>query len=413
MPQTEQSSIAREFATGWALLLAATIGFAVTGCHFHVTGAMMKPLGAAYGWSRGNIALAISISTIVTAMVHVPVGILLDKVGPRRVAIPGVILFGAGVALFGLAGSSLWIWSVAYSAFGAMLVPAAAFVWAAAVVVHFHAARALALSICLVGSAVLTSIMPSVILVLVARYGVSGAYFVMAVAAVLLMLPGALWALPKRKAIDPATAAAHGPANERDRAERREILQGDVFRRLLVVVALISMCIGTYSVHYLPMLTDAGLSPDGAARAALATGPAMIVSALAAGMLLDRIDPRFSAAVLFLIPAVTAATLFGYHGDALRGTMIAALVGATLGGPVTVVSFLASYYFAARHFGFVSGIFFGMLGIFIGLGSWLAGLMFDTAGSYVSTYTGLVVAGLLAALVMFTVKRPEAVLQPA
>ncbi|MCK9542791.1 MAG: MFS transporter [Novosphingobium sp.] len=395
-------SAASEFRTGWKVVLAAAVGAAVTGAHFHVTGTMMKPLSAAYGWSRGDIGLAVTVATIAMALFHVPVGILVDRWGPKRVLVPGVVLFGLGAALFGFAGPELWTWFAAYTVFSILLVPTAAFVWFAAVVRHFKTALGFALSLCLAGSAILTAITPAIILALVSHYGVRGTYFVLAAGSVALMLPFALWAVPGR-AGNEAGEAEHGQVL--DRRQRNRILGDFLFWKLALVVLCISVAIGTYSVHYQSMLTDSGLTPGGAAAVALYLAPSMIVSALGSGAMLDRFDPRIPAALIFLLPGITAALLFGYSGDPVRGAAIGLLLGATFGAPVSVISFLAGYYFEPHHFGFVSSAYFGVLGVAIGLGSWLAGLLFDISHDYSSTYVLMIVTGVAAAGLILSIRR--------
>jgi predicted MFS family arabinose efflux permease len=124
-------------------------------------------------------------------------------------------------------------------------------------------------------------------------------------------------------------------------------------------------------------------------------------------VLLDRVDFRFAASMTFLLPAITCVLLLGRWGGVAAGPVIGLLIGAALGAPVNMVSYSASHYFEQRHFGFVSGIFFAVLGIAIGVGSWMAGLLFDLAGSYVLTQFAVIGAALIAAGLVFSI-RPRA-----
>lgn len=397
-----EASSRQEFRTGWPLVLAATIGTAVTGAHFQVTGAMMNPLGAAYGWNRSEISLALTIATIIMAVINVPVGIALDRYGPRSILIPGVFAFGIAVVLIGLAGPALWTWYAAYSFFSIMLVPTTVFVWFAAVVSHFQSARGLAFALCLAGSGILTALTPSIVLFLNSEYGVRGTYFALGLGSVVLMLPGALWAVPRGRIGD---SSRHEGSAADERQQRTEILRTPLFWQLAVVVLFISVGIGIFSVHFQPMLTDSGLSPAAAARAALYIAPSFIAFALGSGVLLDHFEPRFPTAVIFLLPGLASLLLMNFSGNETQVVIIASLVGATLGASVNCVSFLASYYFHPRHFGFVSGVYFGALGIAIGFGSWFAGLLFDAAKSYYSTFIILIVSSVLAAMMILTARR--------
>ena len=61
-----------------------------------------------FGWSRGATALAFSISSIVQGVISPVVGMLVDRLGPRRVMLGGAFLLGAGVHALEPRSASLW-----------------------------------------------------------------------------------------------------------------------------------------------------------------------------------------------------------------------------------------------------------------------------------------------------------------
>ncbi|MBV9840978.1 MAG: MFS transporter [Sphingomonadaceae bacterium] len=401
-PAAALPSSRSEFATGWPILLGGALGTGVTGVHFQVVGAMLNPLHTAYGWSRGDAAFALTIATVVMSFVHVPVGILVDRFGPKPVLVPGSLGFGLGVGLLGLAGPTLWSWYAAYAVFSILVVPASAFVWMNAIARHFVVQRGLALALALVGSGVLTAIIPGIVLKLVGSYGVRGAYFVMAAGALALTFPFALLCIPRE--MGGAGDPVHAPAPKIDRRERWALLLGPRFWRIALAVALVSIWIGTFSVHFQPMLTDAGLTPAAAAKEALFLGVSFLVGALGTGILFDRFNPRLVAAGSYVVPAIASALLLGFHGGFAFGAVIALLVGVGLGAPVNVLSYASSYYFELRHYGFVLAALYAILAISIGIGSALAGSLFDATGSYQSANMLLIVASLIAGLLLLSLR---------
>src|SRR6185295_3932240 len=52
-----------------------------------------------FGWSRGATAAAFSISSVVQGVLSPVVGMLVDRVGPRRVMLAGVWVLGGGCVL--------------------------------------------------------------------------------------------------------------------------------------------------------------------------------------------------------------------------------------------------------------------------------------------------------------------------
>jgi len=395
-----------EFRDGWPILLAGALGVAVTGVHFIVVSVMMKPLHAAYGWSRGDIAFALTLATVIMSIVHVPVGILLDKVGPRPILVPGSIIFSAGVALLGFAGPALWTWYLAYALFSMMIVPCTAFVWLNAIARSFDRRRGLALSLSLCGSGVLTALIPTIVLHLDAAYGVRGTYFALAIGAFCLTFPFALFCIPRH------LGGKHGedevPPLAIDRNERRALLLGSRFWRVALAVALTSMCIGVFSVHFQPMLTDGGLTPAAAAKVMLFLGATFILGSLFSGLLFDRVSPKLVAAGAYLLPALASALLMEFNGSFVLAATLGILAGAALSAPVNALSFVGGYYFPVRHYGFVLGVLYGILAVAIGFGGWFAGCLFDMNGNYQLVFVLMIAASIVAALLMLSMRSAAA-----
>src|SRR5437667_182162 len=60
-----------------------------------------------FGWSRGATAAAFSISSVVQGALSPPIGMLVDRLGPRRVMLYGAWVLGVACILSSLIGS-LW-----------------------------------------------------------------------------------------------------------------------------------------------------------------------------------------------------------------------------------------------------------------------------------------------------------------
>lgn len=375
------------------ILLAATIGIAIAGIHFHVVGAMVTPLGRAYGWSRGDIAFALTITAVLHPFTNVWIGTLADRYGPRAVALPGIVLFCAGLALLGLAGPALWSWYAAYTGFAILGAGASSVIWTMAVVQAFSKRRGLALAISLAGSGLLVSLVPSIVLALERLAGLRGIYPSLALASLILMFVPAWLFLPHRD------AAAAPAARRSSSGNWRHVVGSGILWRLGLGLLIIASCVGTFIVHFQPMLTDAGISRDDAAYVALFIGPAMVAGRIATGLLFDVLPTRLVATTAFSLPGIACVLLFLLPLDLTSATLLALLIGVGMGSEVDVVAYLSSRYFGLRRYGLVFGILISVYGLAVGLSSWLVGKAHDAYGSYDTVLVGLAV-GVVAAMAL-------------
>ena len=62
-------------------------------------GIVMNPLSQEFGWTRTSLSTIVFITSIVTGLMQMIVGLLVDRFGPRLVMGIGVALLGLGVWL--------------------------------------------------------------------------------------------------------------------------------------------------------------------------------------------------------------------------------------------------------------------------------------------------------------------------
>jgi predicted MFS family arabinose efflux permease len=383
------------------MLLAASVAIAIGGTHSHVLGAMVKPLGDAYGWSRGDVAFALTIASVISPFTNIAIGLLADRYPVRRIALIGIVFFCLGTASLGLVTEEIWTWYLAYSVFTIAGTGLSAILFTKLVVQHFTKRRGIALATSLAGAGILVSTIPHIVLTLEGFVGVKGVYpMIAALSFVLLIIPCWLF-LPRDEQVAVTTLASDSQA-----ASWRDVARSPILWRMIISFFLISACIGTFIVHLQPMLTDAGLSRSDAASVALFVGPAMIVGRLGTGMLFDIFPTKLVAGLAFTLPALACLWLLLLPLNFTTAAALAVLIGVTMGSEVDAIAYLASRYFGTARYGLVFAILISVYSFGIGVASWLVAMAYDANGSYDSVLVVLIVGVGVAMISMLTMPRP-------
>lgn len=373
-----------EWRAGWPLPPVAALGVAVASAPAYALGMFFAPLEQAFGWSRAQTSSGLFALSAV-AIVTIPLmGRLVDLRGARRIALPSMILFSLAFAALALAQPAIWTWWglwMLLALAGAGINPV---VWTAAVASRFDKGRGLAMAITLSGAGIGTAAAPVLSAWLIGAYGWRTAYVGMGALFALVMLP--LMLLFFHGAGDLQRRTSPGPeargAAELPGMTFREGLRHGKFQRLVAATFLIAFGLLALVVHFVPIVTSAGLSTTQAAEAAALIGAGSITGRLFAGILLDRVSATLVGCAAFLLPVLVALALLQWAGDAAMIVPVALLLGLSLGSEVDVVAYLASRHVGLKRFGALFGICMSAMALATGVGPWVAGLIFDAFGNY-------------------------------
>ena len=383
------------------ILFAASMAIALGGTHSHVLGAMVKPLGDAYGWSRGDIAFALTLSSFINPFTNIVVGILADKYPVRKIALPGIFAFALGTASLGLVNEHIWRWYLAYTLFTIAGSGISSVLFTKLVVEHFSKRRGLALATSLAGAGILVSTIPHIVLALEGVAGVGGIYPMIGVLSFLLLIIPCWLFLPEQSPAIAREATSKGPSRD-----WQNVIRSLVLWKMVFAFFLIASCIGTFIVHLQPMLADAGLSRSEAASVALFVGPAMIAGRLGTGFLYDMLPTRLVTAVAFTLPALACLWLLMLPLDFTTAAALAVLIGLGMGSEVDAVAYLSSRYFGTRRYGLIFGMLISVYSLAIGIASWLVGMAFDATGNYDAVLLTLVGGVIVAIMLMLSLGAP-------
>ena len=393
---TERSTLDR-----LGILLAATICIAIPGVQSHVIGAVVKPFGDAYGWTRGDVAFALTLSALVHPFANITIGALADRISARAIALPGIAAFSLGLGLLGFVGPALWTWYAGYLLFSLLSSGVSGVIWSRLVVENFRQRRGLALATSLSGAALLVSLVPAIVLALDNAVGLRGIYPTLALISFVIMFIPAFLLLPREGS--PVTRRA---AKTAQTDGWRDIVYSRRLWQLGLALLLVASCVGTFIVHFQPMMTDSGISRANAATVAVWIGPSMVIGRICTGLLFDILPTRLVAATAFVLPGLACLWLWGLPLDFTSASVLAVLIGLGMGSEVDVVAYLSSRYFGLTHYGLVFAILISLYSLAIGTASWLVGKVYDQTGSYDIALVTLMIGIAAAVLLVLSLGRP-------
>lgn len=370
-----------EFVAGWRALAAAFLGVAcgVAGLYFYTLGVMIKPMQADFGWSRAGVSAVLLVGALIAAVMAPAVGALVDRLGAWRLAGFSSLSLAAAFWLFSTVTGALTHFVALNAAAAILAAGSSPVVLSRLVVSWFDKARGLALGIALAGIGVSGAIAPAMLGAYVADHGWRAGYQALSLVA---LLSAPLIVVLAYEPSGREAAAVRGPRGSVTSSgmSLQEALRSGVFWHIGALFACVALGVGGLIVHFVPLLTDAGLSPQRAGTVAGLVGVSLIVGRVATGALIDRIFAPRVAAVLFALAAVGCVAL--ELGGVTLAPLAAVAIGLAIGAEIDLVGYLVAKYFGLKAYGAIYGWQYSAFMIGLAVSPLLAGLIFDHLGSY-------------------------------
>lgn len=385
-----------EWAAAWPLPFVAMLGVAGAGIFPFSSGVFMDEVSREFGWSKIQFTSALTAPLLVSLVMVPLIGQLIDRIGPRRIALFGIVPAVLGTSLLGFANGQIWQWWLLCSAqaMGCLIVVPP--VWLAAVVSRFHASRGLALAVGLAGTGLGTALWPMLAAYFIGQFGWRLAYAAMAVSwgAVMLPLTFAFFHSARDQ------AAAKTPPAPAPGASYRRVLLSPTFLCLGASGGLmICICYGLM-IHLVPILRSNGLDLASAASLAGLAGACSILGRIVTGVLLDKVSSRIFAVSVFLLPLAICLLLLTAHGSLPLLLLAVLLLGLATGAESDILTYVTSRRFDPGLFGSLYSVIQTVLAVAAISGSIIAGALYDLAGSYDLFLMVLMPMALLGALLI-------------
>ena len=374
---------AAEWRSFGFLPFVAALGYATSVLHVYSLGPFIGALQAEFGWSRAQASAGLTIAALISAAGCIPVGILVDRIGPRRIGLIGVLAMCGAFALTSTATGQIANWLLLWGVIAVGTFWVQATVWTSAVASRFETSRGLAFAITLSGASLSATLFPVFATWLIGSYGWRIAYVAM----------GAIWATLVFPVLFMLFRGARD-GGHKERAARRDAssvltgitlaegLRSPTLYKLLMAAGMFAFTAIGVVVHFVPILKDSGATPLSAAGIASLVGIFSILGRLGTGVLLDKFPGHVIGAFAFLIPILACVLLLFDGANPVSQGVAAAIFGLTVGSEVDVIAYLAARHFGLKNFGALYGVLQMVLAFGTAFGPLAAGAVFDRYDSY-------------------------------
>jgi sugar phosphate permease len=417
-----QRALNGRFYYGWVVVWVVFVALLVSAGVRAAPTVLINPLETELGWGRAVISAAVSVGLLLYGMSGPVAGWLMDRLGPKLLAVAGVAIIGLST-LAGAAVTELWQLNLFWGVLSGVGTGIVAPVLGATVANRwFVARRGLVLGIFGAAASAGQLVTVPALMWLVVEIGWRSGTVVLAAIVLLVLIPVLLFMRNDPGELGLRAYGEKNPAQESPAPEPSTAVAGGggdgnvvlrAFRSPVFWLLSGSFFIcgassnGIIGVHFVPHSIDHGIPEVTAAGVLALMGAMNFVGTIASGWLTDRYDPRKLLAVyyslrglsLLLLPFVTE-----FAGLAVFAIFFGLDYIATV--PPTVA--LVADRFGRTNVGAVFGWVFFAHQIGAALASYLGGVARDSLGDYTAAFLGAGVLAILASLMVLVIRREDA-----
>ena len=354
-----------------------------------------------FGASRRDVMLAVMCSQLATGALSPFAGRAMDRFALRHLVTIGAASLVVGLALTSFARSITAIVIIFSTLMPIGIVLCGTLASQTLITRTFERKRGMAMGLSAMGTSLGGFLFPPVVEWLIASLGWRGAMQVMAVFAVVAIVPLTWLILPgtAHQQTRPSVPSVTGAAAPAPTWTGRDVLRSPMF--WIPVLAFIPLNAGFGAVQFNlgAIAQDLGYGPSSAAILISITSLAMIVGKLVFGTLGDRVDHRY---LYWGAATLLTCALLAFQYSPTYDRMLAGLIvlGLAAGASLPLMGVIYASRFGTAAFGRVMGLAQSvfMLGA---VGPLFAGWVFDTTGSYDPAFMTLVVLVIPVAIGMY------------
>jgi MFS family permease len=390
------------FFYGWMIVAITVISMILIYGIRHSFSVFFAPILDEFGWSRGSIAIMLSLNIFIYGLLAPLAGTLVNRWRPRRVISFGITILGLATAGCAFAGK-LWHF---YFLFGFLMPLGSAFsgwpILAPVLMNWFAKRRGLVMGLGQMGGG-LSFVYSIFVQYTILQWGWRNAYLVLAAILVILLLPLNLLFFvyhPKNKGLE-----AYGASelfSTRDLPAGEVVVKnpppfewtlGQLMRTyqlwFLVLSYFLYWGVGNYLVlaHQVKFIEDTGFSSMFSASVYALFGMTMCAGQLS-GFISDWMGREKTATFAALLSVGGLLALISVRDTSQYWPLYIFSIcfgyGAGLFTPTIFAGSADIFY--GRHFGAVAGLLLTGMGVGGAVGPWLGGYLYDISGSYTSAF---------------------------
>jgi MFS family permease len=379
------------------LALFSVVGLALYGLPLYYDH-MVRELG----WSRTIVTSGNAISKLIVGPAFgLAAGWIVDRFGPRRLMMAGIVMAGGALAGIG-ATSALWMFYIFYVVNALGYVCGGPLPNQVLLSNWFDRTRGRAMGIAYLGIGVGGALVPWLSHWLTEQFGWRASLQILGALLVVLALPIVYTIREKPPADARVTPAPSG----RD-TEPAPSLAGVLRQPAFYALAIGSFCsiaaVGGTNQHLKLFLSlDRSYSQGDAARIISLVLTFSIAGRLLMGWLADRWPRKHVMLIVYLLVAASIPLLLYGAASSATSLIFAVVFGIGLGGEYLIIPLVAGELFGLRVLGRVMGIILTVDGVAEATAPMLVGYLRDVRGSYDAGFVVLVGAALLGAVAIST-----------
>src|SRR6266567_8084401 len=382
--QSEMSREAMQVTATAFIVLFCIVGMALWGLPFYYDFMVQQ-----FGWTRGQVTSGNALSKLVVGPAFgFFAGWMVDRFGPRRLMLAGILM--AGAALIGLGSiSTLGMFYFFYMLNALGYVCGGPLPSQVLLSRWFERSRGKAMGFAYLGIGLGGAAVPWISHTLVQHFGWQAALRTLGFLILLIALPAALLAKEPTRAKENAVSAGFAEA-------RGAFTTIPFFLLTLGSMFSIAAVSGAQQNLKLFLSLDLHFGQSRAARILSLVLAFSIVGRLLMGWLADRFPKKYVMLLIYLLVAAAIPLLFAGR-SILAIYIFAAVFGIGLGGDFLIVPLMTAEIFGVQLLGRLLGVILTAGSVAEAVSPWLVGRLRDTTGSYSAGFLALIGMALLGA----------------